>query len=506
MKNITNKALVVAVLGTIAFFAIVENPGLFPEEPISTQVHAAAVPAAISLTTIAAEKRLPSHGVSYSPVLSATYSNTVEPTSSGQSVSTGIVAYVDSSKMEEVGGKVAGDISTDEVVAAVEGQSPPSGHAAPPFHTNPALLAQINQANSEGDMKAMGVAVLKTPSGLTPSQVRAVYGTNKLINQGEGQTIAIVDAYDSPTIEADLSVFSSQYGLPACTTANGCFTKTYASGTKPGVDPGWALEIALDVQWAHAIAPKAKILLVEARSSRFTDLMAAIAIAVKMGAGTISCSWGGPEFSRETAYNAPFNVKNVSFFVSSGDSGSQTNFPAASPYVVSVGGTTLVTDAVGSYKSETAWNGSGGGVSLYEPQPLGQSLWPVSKPGKRAIPDVSYNSDPGKGFSIYTSTPYMNTMGWFVMGGTSAAAPQWAALGAIANSMRVSAGKARLDALYDVLYAVNKGVYGTVSNDITVGKNGTCGTICSATGGYDYVTGLGTPRVDKLIPALVAQR
>lgn len=509
MKNTITKSLAGAALGAVAIFSVEESPSVSPEAqsaPASAYV-APVTLAAVAPTITTPEKitPLPSRIATTAPLPTAIYANTVNSTLRELTVTTETAAYLTSAKAEVTDEKMDGDISSDKVIAAVEGKLPPSGHAAPPLHTDPALLAQINEANSGGSVTAMAVNILRTPRGLTPSQVRTVYGTSKLANQGEGQIIAIVDAYDNPAIESDLGVFSAQYGLPACTTANGCFTKVYASGSKPGVDPGWALEIALDVQWAHAVAPKAKILLVEARSSSFTDLMAAVAIAVQKGAGTISLSWGAGEFNGQTFYDAKFNVKNVSFFVSSGDSGSQTNFPAASPYVVSVGGTSLVSSTIGAYTSESAWTGSGGGISLYEPQPLGQTMWPLARAGKRGIPDVSYNSDPNKGYSVYTSTPYMNTIGWFSIGGTSAAAPQWAALTAIANSMRASAGKARLNAVYNTLYTVNKGVYGTVSNDITTGRNGSCGAVCTATGGYDYVTGLGTPRADKLIPALVAQ-
>lgn len=510
MKNTITKSLAVAVLGAVAIFSVEESPSISTEVRLSAPAPAYVSPVTLAtvaptITTPEQITPLPSRVAATAPLPSALYINTVNPETGEPTVATETTTTITSSKTEETDGKMDGDVSSDKVVAAVEGKLPPSGHAAPPLHTDPALLAQINEANSGGSVTAMAVNVLKTPRGLTPSLVRTAYGTSKLANQGEGQIIAIVDAYDNPTIEADLGVFSTQYGLPACTTANGCFTKIYASGVKPGVDPGWALEIALDIQWAHAVAPKAKILLVEARSSSFTDLMAAIAIAVQKGAGTISLSWGGGEFNGQTFYDAKFNVKNVSFFVSSGDSGSQTNFPAASPYVVSVGGTSLVSSSIGTYTSESAWTGSGGGISLYEPQPQGQTMWPLARAGKRGIPDVSYNSDPNKGYSVYTSTPYMNTIGWFSIGGTSAAAPQWAALAAIANSMRASVGKAKLNALYNTLYTVNKGVYGTVSNDVTTGQNGSCGAICTATGGYDYVTGLGTPRADKLIPALVAQ-
>lgn len=374
--------------------------------------------------------------------------------------------------------------NADVVVPAKEGQRAPQGYARPPFHV------KQNVTNT-------------SPAGMTPAQTRHAYGFDQLANQGSGQTIALVDAYDHPYIESDLGVFSSKFGLPSCTTSNGCFRKIYAAGSRPKTDAGWALEIALDVEWAHAIAPNAKILLVEAKSSSYTDLFNAIDVAVKNGATIVSMSFGGSEFSGQTSYDSHFNVGGVTFVASSGDSGYGVEYPASSQYVIGVGGTTLNTDPYGNYIGESAWSGSGGGLSAYEPEPAGQTAWPLPYAGKRGIPDAAYNGNPNTGFAVYDSVTYQTQSGWFQVGGTSAGAPQWAGLIAIANSMRVASGKQRLMATYNTLYSAGQSGYPTNYYDVTTGANGTCGNICSATGGYDYVTGIGSPRANYLIPALV---
>src|SRR6266702_5826893 len=206
-----------------------------------------------------------------------------------------------------------------------------------------------------------------SPTGLSPATIKSVYGFLTSGTAGAGKTIAIVDAYDDPSAETDLGVFSSQYGLPGCTTANGCFAKVNQSGgtSYPRKDAGWALEISLDVQWAHAIAPGAKILLVEASSNSFANLLAAEDYA-KTHAEYVSNSWGASEFSGESAYDGHFAQTGVSFFVSSGDAGLPAEYPSASPNVISVGGTTLTFGPTGALASETGWSSSGGGCSSYE--------------------------------------------------------------------------------------------------------------------------------------------
>jgi len=316
-----------------------------------------------------------------------------------------------------------------------------------------------------------------SPTGLSPATIKSVYNFPTSTSSGAGTTIAIVDAYDDPTAASDLSVFSSQYGLPACTTANGCFTKVnQTGGTKyPRANSGWALEISLDIQWAHAIAPGAKILLVEASSASFTNLLAAEDYAAAH-AQFVSNSWGGNEFSGESSYDSHFVHSGVSFFVSSGDAGTPAEYPSASPNVISVGGTSLKFNADGSLNSETGWSGSGGGCSAYETATSAQSSFSqygqVNCAGKRATPDVSLDADPNSGVSVYDSTSYQGRRGWWTVGGTSASSPMIAARSAV--------GSVAVNSSY---------VYGSNISfrDITSGNNG-----ASALIGYDLVTGRGS--------------
>jgi subtilase family serine protease len=335
----------------------------------------------------------------------------------------------------------------------------------------------------------------------TPAQIRHAYGVDQLPSglDGSNQTIAIIDAYDDPKIASDLATFDNMYGLPA---AN--FTKVVPSTGTPAYDQGWAVEISLDVEWAHAIAPGATILLVEAASSSFTDLLTAVDTAVSMGAKQVSMSWGSNnEFSSETSLDSHFQHPGVTFLASSGDSGSVVEYPAVSPYVTAVGGTTLPLDANSNRISETAWNGSGGGVSTLESLPTYQTGFLSAK--GRGVPDVSYDADPSTGYYVYDSL----VGGLLVqVGGTSAAAPQWAGLIALANQGRASAGLPSLGTgvaagTNPMLYQLAGGTSYTNPQgdyyDVTSGTNGGY----SATVGYDPVTGLGSPIANKLIPALI---
>jgi subtilase family serine protease len=320
------------------------------------------------------------------------------------------------------------------------------------------------------------------PSGLSPGKVKGAYGYSSAPNAGAGQTIAIVDAFDARNVEHDLGVFSKQYGLAACTTSNGCFKKVnQTGGTRyPTGDVGWALEITLDVEWAHAIAPGANVLLVEAKSSMVTDLLAAEDYA-RAHAKYVSNSWGLFEFGGEQAYNAHFQKAGVSIFAAAGDLGAYyPSYPATSPNVVAVGGTHLNLDNKGAVQSETGLSfdgypsgAGGGGCSNYEPAPASQSS--VSSPlcgPYRATPDVSLVADPASGVSVYFSGRYNGHTGWFVLGGTSAATPMIAARAAT-TGVFVSP---------DTIYG------GSLSfRDITTGDNGQPCTV-----GYDLCTGVGS--------------
>jgi subtilase family serine protease len=316
-----------------------------------------------------------------------------------------------------------------------------------------------------------------SPTGLSPAQIKSVYNFPTSLTAGSGLTIGIVDAYNDPSAESDLGVFSSQFGLPSCTTANGCFTKVnQTGGTKyPRTNSGWALEISLDVQWAHSIAPGAKILLVEASSNSFTNLLAAEDYAAAH-ANYVSNSWGGSESSGETAYDSHFVHTGVSFFASAGDSGLPAQYPSSSPNLISVGGTTLNFDSSGNFTSETGWSSGGGGCSQYETANTAQSSFSqypqVNCAGKRATPDVSLDADPASGVSVYDTTSYNGQTGWFVVGGTSASSPMWAA--------RSADSGAQVNASY--VYANN-----ITFRDITVGNNGAPCLV-----GYDLCTGRGS--------------
>lgn len=372
-------------------------------------------------------------------------------------------------------------------------------------------------------------AATSAPTGFSPADMQNYYAFTGLYNPssatgapvtGTGQVIAIVDAYDDPTIASDLQQFSAHWGLQTmktggCTVGTGsnppCFQKVYAQ-RKPPSNGGWALEIALDVEWAHAIAPGADILLVEARSSSLSDLLGAVTVAKGYAAvHVVTMSWGAGEFSSESLYDSYFNKTGVMFVASSGDSGSPL-WPGASPNVVGAGGTMqtqLVTNGtcVMSSGRECAWNdqylgytySSGGGLSSYEPQPSYQSGFGISSSGRRGIPDVAYYADINPGVAVYDTTSDNGQTGWFAVGGTSAASPQWAALFALADQLRSRFGLAPLPGGYQSpypLYSVAHASYGATFNDVRQGCNTT--GACAASG-YDLVTGIGSPIAFNLV-------
>jgi streptogramin lyase len=350
-------------------------------------------------------------------------------------------------------------------------------------------------------------AVVSSVYPLTPAQVRHAYGLDTLplnSNDGTGQTIAIVDAYDDPNVFRDLDTFDRSYGVSPGQTLYQQYgpsalvlTKVTPEGTPAG-NAGWAQEISLDVQWAHAIAPGAHILLVEARTNSLSDLLAAADYAVGLGSTVVSMSWGSSEFAGEVYYDWHFAHSGVTFVAAAGDTGSQTLWPAVSPNVLAVGGTSLSVDLGGNYLGETGWSSGGGGVSAYEPRPAYQVNVPQGG-GSRTSPDVAYNADPATGVAVYDS--YVGGGGWGQYGGTSAGAPQWAALVAIADQGRVQplSSSSTLQALYALLSSSNT-INTTYLHDVTSGSSGTY----SAAPGYDLVTGLGTPKADTLIPYLRA--
>lgn len=317
------------------------------------------------------------------------------------------------------------------------------------------------------------------PSGFHPDQIRTAYGVTK---NGSG-TIAIVDAYDFATSLADFNAFSSQFNLPqetsatATATTNKVFQVAYASGSKPKADAGWAEEEALDIEWAHAMAPNAKIVLVEAKSAAFSDLFAAVSYASKLsGVTQISMSWGGSEFSGETACESIFSgIKSATLFASTGDQGGSKSYPAVSPNIVAVGGTSLFLDSNNNYSNETGWSGSGGGISAYEAQPNFQKSV-LKHQTKRSVPDIAAVADPSTGVAVYDS----GAGGWVVVGGTSLSSPLCAGI-ANAGGAKLMAGELTF-------------IYGHISlfHDVKNGKagNNSCGI------GYDLVTGWGSPKTN----------
>ncbi len=338
------------------------------------------------------------------------------------------------------------------------------------------------------------------PIGYSPTQIRHAYGLDQLPNGGVGRTIAIIVPYGSPTIQNDLNTFSRQYGLPA-TTLQIIRTSTTATA----VDAGWALETSLDVEWSHAIAPNATILLSIARSASLDDLMTAVDAAVAAGANVVSMSWGSAEFNGQSAYESHFNRTGVAFFASSGDSGSSqgTSWPAASPSVTAVGGTTLPLDTAGNrIGAEVAWSGSGGGFSAIFTRPNYQNGWNSNT--YRAYPDVSAVADPATGVSVYDSTPYNGTSGWWAVGGTSASSPIVSAMYALADELRVAQSlhptTQANPSFYTVANATNQGTsqYSLFFDDITSGNTGTY----SAGTGYDETTGLGSPIAQNLLAGI----
>lgn len=371
----------------------------------------------------------------------------------------------------------------------------------------------------------------------TPAQMRAAYGldrlpatnsANKGAYQGSGQTIALIGAYNNPSAATDLAAFSQKFGLAACavtsiatnaklplakpaagsgcsfSVVNATAAGAFAAGA-PANDAGWATETAMDIEWSHAMAPMARIILVQAASASASDLMGAVALAGRLGANVVSMSFGAGEFNGQTSYDSGFAAAGVSYLAASGDSGRGVSWPAVSAQVLAVGGTTVA--ASGSTRSETAWAGSGGGISAYNAVPSWQAAVKVTAPtgkmgapAKRVLPDVGFNADPNSGQLILVSG------NWYVAGGTSVGTPQWAGLVAIGNAVRALNGKAALGALGAPVYRALSGTsaaYAASLLDVTAGSNGTCAG-CAATAGYDLVTGLGTPNAVKTVELLAA--
>jgi len=331
-----------------------------------------------------------------------------------------------------------------------------------------------------------------SPSGETPATIRPVYN---LPSTGGSQTIAIVDAFDYPTAANDLNQFSSTLGLPAMPDcgSNGnvapCFRKVFAAGSQPRANCGWAQEAALDIEWAHAMAPNARIVLVEAASNSFANLFAGVDVATAQvttggGKGEVSMSWSGSEFSSEASNDGHFQNNNVVYFASSGDTGGVNGYPSVSPFVVSAGGTTInrsPAKPTGTFVSETAWSGSGGGPSAFEPKPSYQTGVAGTDANHRSAPDFSFDANPNTGVSVFDSTSCQGLSGWLVFGGTSVSSPSLAGIVNLAGHFSASS-TAELTT-----------IYGNRANtaDFRDIVSGTAGSF-SAGPGYDFVTGVGS--------------
>lgn len=362
-------------------------------------------------------------------------------------------------------------------VTGVANAAPASaGHHAARVCAAPAAgqAACLNQVVLDSAGKP---AVTGTPSGLNPVDIRSAYALTTA--SGAGRTVAIIDAYDDPTAEADLGVYRSQFGLTACTTANGCFRKTSQTGASklPRTNAGWATETSLDLDMVSATCPDCKILLVEASSASFADLATAVNYAAAQpGVVAISNSYGGSDTAPSSAYDHP----GIAITASTGDSGYGIESPASYATVIAVGGTSLRKASTTRGWTETAWNGAGSGCSTLNAKPAWQTA--ATQCSGKANADVSAIADPNTGVSVYDSTAYQGSSGWLVYGGTSVASP------IIASVYALSGNTAGYPASYT--WAHTSGL-----NDVTSGSNGTCSTAvwCNAGTGWDGPTGLGTP-------------
>ncbi|HET9050338.1 MAG TPA: S53 family peptidase [Candidatus Dormibacteraeota bacterium] len=380
------------------------------------------------------------------------------------------------------------------------------------FGAAPVLVGQASQghvkgsqavcsAPAAGDAACMARVVTvdgkvqpnAAPSGFGPADLQSAYNLPSATN-GAGMTVAIVDAYNDPYAVADVNVYRKQFGLGGCTTSTpsstGCtFTngatirKVNQNGgtSAPRNNGGWAQEISLDLDMVSAVCPKCNILLVEASSSSLANLGTAVNRAVAMGANVVSNSYGGGDSSSDASFDAAYyNHPGHVITASTGDSGYGVEYPAASPYVTAVGGTSLSRSSGGRGWSETAWSGAGSGCSTNEPRPSWQTTSMTACSG-RGLADVSAVADPNTGVAVYDSYSSGGYSGWLVFGGTSVASPVVASVYALAgNTASATAANAY----------TNTGAL----NDVTSGSNGGCGNQqCNAGTGWDGPTGLGTP-------------
>ena len=350
-------------------------------------------------------------------------------------------------------------------------------------HTNHMILrGPFRGAIGIDEVEANVGAHLLAPSGYGPNAIRSAYN---LASTGGSGAHAVVIAYHYPNARRDFNTFATQYGLPTETSAdqakssNVHFQVVYQGSGPPAQNTGWNQEAALDIEWSHAMAPAAKIFLVEANSNSFADLNVAIKKAAALpGVRSVSMSFGASEFSGETNYESNFTQPNVVFFASTGDTGGQHSWPAESPKVVAVGGTSLT--ANGSVWAESVWNGSGGGISSYFARPTYQNAVQTVVGAKRGGPDISAVADPYTGCAVYAPTSATSSA-WMVFGGTSLSCPIIAGIYNQSGVTSTSTG-AELTRIYANL---GKPTF----RDIVSGKSGAN----SAKPGYDLASGVGSP-------------
>jgi len=409
-----------------------------------------------------------------------------------------------------------------------------------------------NNNISDADQPTTLSAAANNYSLFTPATIRAAYGLPALPTSynnltpaqaaalGAGQTIYVVDAFHYPNAERDLAAFSAKFGLPSCKTVAVSPTTplplSRASNTEctlsvvpvtadakgtPMVDSklaaynsAWAQEAALDVQWAHAIAPLARIVLLESRNNGIVEMSQAVSMAARMGPGAVSMSFAANEGSWTSSYDTPFRAPGLSYLAATGDWGAKAMWPSVSATVLAIGGTTLGYSGTGS-RTETAWSLTGGGVSNFTLMPSYQSTTALaaqtvyrsstkSYVKMRGVADVAFNADPRSAQYVAFSAPGSSTIGWYAFGGTSISTPQWAGLVAIANAQRALKGKAPLgQGLHQALYDIggNAANYRQAFADVMTGANGSC-TACRAGAGFDIPTGLGTPNAGPLLTLL----
>lgn len=361
--------------------------------------------------------------------------------------------------------------------------------STPRVHTNHLIYVgpAINQDDSINPYQPQfgPAAFAFLPSGYSPAQIHSAYNIPSA--GGTGKAIAIVDAYHYNSSLNDFNVFSTQYGLPRETSTNPLavtnhvFQVVYQGSTRPAANGGWAQEAALDIEWAHAMAPNAKIYLVEANSASFSDLLNAINKAASLpNVKAISLSWGANEFNGESSYDGYFKHNGIVCFASAGDTGGVRSWPAVSSNVVGVGGTNLSMSG-STFLAESAWSGSGGGPSAYIARPAFQNLISTIVGTKRGSPDIACVADPYTGCAVYDSTSYGGMSGWMVFGGTSLSAPSIAGMYLTAGAPSLNAA-AELTRIY--------GAYGSPGfRDI---KTGSAGGFSARTG-WDFITGVGSP-------------